>query len=144
MTEKLNRLRQSMRRRRLQAYLVPSADPHQSEYVPDCWKRRQFLTGFTGSAGDAVVTLDKAGLWTDSRYYLQADRELAGSGFALFRFGLPGVPSWREWALKELRAGDTIGFDPQLISHKEHADLAKLMGDRGLRLKPLEANLVDE
>ena len=144
MSEKLNCLRRAMKRRRLQAYLVPSADPHQSEYVPDCWKRRQFITGFTGSAGDAVVTLDKAGLWTDSRYYLQAERELAGSGFALFRSGLPGVPSWKEWTLEELRAGETLGFDPQLISHKEHADLARVLGDGGIRLKPLEANLIDE
>jgi Xaa-Pro aminopeptidase len=103
MTEKLDRLRRLMKRFRLQAYLVPSTDPHQSEYVPACWKRRLFLTGFTGSAGDAVVTLEAAGLWTDSRYYLQADRELAGSGFALFKFGLPGVPSWKEWVVKELR-----------------------------------------
>ncbi len=143
MSERLNRLRQWMKRRRIQAYLVPSADPHQSEYVPDGWKRRQFITGFTGSAGDAVITLDKAGLWTDSRYYLQAERELAGSGFELFRFGLPGVPSWKEWTAKELGAGQALGFDPQLISHKEHAGLDKLFRDRGLRLKPLEANLVD-
>ncbi len=144
MSEKLNRLRRSMKRHRIQAYLVPSSDPHQSEYVPACWKRRQFITGFTGSAGDALITLDKAGLWTDSRYYLQAERELAGSGFDLLRMGLPGVPSWKEWTMRELRAGETLGFDPQLISHKEQADLAKLFGDRGLKLKPLGANLVDE
>ena len=143
MSEKLNRLRGFMERRRIQAYFIPSADPHQGEYVPACWKRLQFITGFTGSAGDAVVTLDKSGLWTDSRYHLQAERELAGSGFELFRFGLPGVPSWKEWTLRELRAGEALGFDPQLISYKEHADLAKLFGDRGLRLKPLEHNLVD-
>jgi Xaa-Pro aminopeptidase len=144
MSEKLNRLRQSMKRRRIQAYLIPSADPHQSEYVPACWKRRQYLTGFSGSAGDAVVTLDRAGLWTDSRYYLQAERELEGSGFDLFKFGLAGVPAWKEWIAKELRAGEALGFDPQLISHKEHGELAKLFGDRGLRLKPVEPNLVDE
>ncbi len=124
--------------------MFPSADPHQSEYVPACWKRRQYLTGFSGSAGDAVVTLDKAGLWTDSRYYLQAERELEGSGFALFKFGLAGVPVWKEWIAKELRAGEALGFDPQLISHKEHGELAKLFGDRGLRLRPVEVNLVDE
>jgi len=107
-----------MSRYRVQAYLIPSADPHQSEYVPACWKRRQFITGFTGSAGDAVVTLDKAGLWTDSRYHLQAQRELEGSGFELFRFGLPGVPARKEWISKELGAGQTLGFDPQLILHR--------------------------
>jgi Xaa-Pro aminopeptidase len=102
------------------------------------------MTGFTGSAGDAVVTLDRAGLWTDSRYYLQAERELVGSGFDLFKFGLAGVPAWKEWIVKELRAGEAFGFDPQLISHKEHAELARLFGDRGLRLKAVEPNLVDE
>ena len=83
MEEKLNGLRRFMKRRRVQAYLVPSSDPHQSEYVPACWKRRQFMTGFTGSAGEAVVTLSKAGLWTDSRYYLQAvfPGGFEGSGF---------------------------------------------------------------
>lgn len=144
MIEKLAKLRQLMKRQRVQAYFIPSADPHQSEYVPACWKRRQFITGFTGSAGDALVTMGKAGLWTDSRYYLQAERELTGSGFELFKWGLPGVPSWKEWTSKELRAGETLGFDPQLISHKDYADLEKLFGDRGLRLKSIETNLIDE
>jgi Xaa-Pro aminopeptidase len=144
MSEKLERLRRLMRRHRIQAYLVPSGDPHQSEYVPAFWKRRHFITGFSGSAGDAVITIDKAGLWTDSRYYLQAERELAASGFDLFRWGLPGVPSWKEWVAKELRAGHTLGLDPQLISHKGYTDLEKLFRDRGLGLKPIEENLVDE
>jgi Xaa-Pro aminopeptidase len=144
MSEQLGRLRREMKRRRIQAYLVPSADPHQSEYVPACWKRRQYITGFSGSAGDAVVTLVRAGLWTDSRYYLQAERELEQSGFDLFRFGVPGVPAWKEWTAIELRAGEALGFDPRLISHKEHGELARLFGDRGLRLRPVEPNLVDE
>jgi Xaa-Pro aminopeptidase len=144
MSKKLARLRQLMLRRRVQAYLVPSADPHQSEYVPDCWKRRQFLTGFTGSAGDAVVTLKKAGLWTDSRYYLQAERELSGSGFELFRAGILGVPSWQEWVSRQLRAGETLGLDPKLITHRDFVSLKKSFDDRGLRLKLIESNLVDE
>jgi Xaa-Pro aminopeptidase len=144
MSKKLERLRRLMKRHRIRAYLVPSADPHQSEYLPAFWKRRQFITGFTGSAGDAVITLAKAGLWTDSRYYLQAERELAGSGFDLFRWGLPGVPSWKEWMAKELRAGDTLGLDPRLISHKDYGELEKLFRDRGFRLKSIEENLVDK
>ena len=144
MNEKLNGLRRLMKRRRVQAYLVPSSDPHQSEYVPACWKRRQFMTGFTGSAGDAVVTLSKAGLWTDSRYYLQADRELEGSGFELFKWGQPGVPSWKEWLSRELRAGETLGLDPRLICHGDYNELEKLFADRGLKLKSIARNLVDE
>jgi Xaa-Pro aminopeptidase len=144
MNDNLAKLRRLMKRHRIQAYLIPSGDPHQSEYVPGFWKRRQFVTGFCGSAGDAVVTLAKAGLWTDSRYYLQAERELAGSGFDLFRWGLPGVPSWKEWMAKELRAGDTLGLDPRLISHKDYGELEKIFRDRGLRLKSIEENLVDK
>ena len=89
--EKLTLLRRRMRAQRLAAYLVPSTDPHQSEYVPACWQRRQWLSGFTGSAGDLVVTENAAGLWTDGRYFVQAKEELRGSGIRLFRQGLPAA-----------------------------------------------------
>jgi len=144
MSPKLDDLRRLMKRRRIDAYLVPSSDPHQSEYVPEGWKRRQFMTGFTGSSGDALVTLKTAGLWTDSRYHLQAERELRGSGFKLFKWGSAGVPSWQEWAARNLGRGEILGVDPQLISHQEYAKLEKALGNRGVRLKPVEKNLVDE
>jgi Xaa-Pro aminopeptidase len=144
MSEKLAALRHLTKRRGVRAYLIPSADPHQSEYVPECWKRRQFITGFTGSAGDAVVTLRKAGLWTDSRYYLQAEREIKGSGFQLFKSGLPGVPTWQEWLVKELRRGDNLGLDPRLIPHQNYAKLERELRRRGISIKSPERNLVDE
>ncbi len=144
MGEELTALRQLMRRRGIQAYLIPSADPHQSEYVPEFWKRRQFLTGFTGSAGDAVVTLKKAGLWVDSRYYLQAEKELEGTGFVLFKIGLPGVPSWQEWIVGELRPGEKLGLDPQLIPHQSYAKLQMELARRGISIKAIGKNLVDE
>jgi Xaa-Pro aminopeptidase len=140
---KLASLRSLMKRHGVQAYLIPSADPHQSEYVPEFWKRRQFITGFTGSAGDAVVTSKKAGLWTDSRYYLQAERELKGSGFDLFKIGLPGVPTWQEWLVQELRRGEKIGVDPQLISHQNYVKLRTELGRRKMPVKPIAKNLVD-
>jgi Xaa-Pro aminopeptidase len=143
MIDKLKALRRLMRKHRVQAYLVPSTDPHQSEYVPEFWKRRQFITGFTGSAGDALVTLDEAGLWTDSRYFLQAERELRGSGFTLFRWGMPGVPAWQEWAAKELKPGQALGLDPKLISHREFVKLEKELKRRGILLRTVEKNLVD-
>jgi Xaa-Pro aminopeptidase len=143
MIDKLKALRGLMRKHRVQAYLVPSTDPHQSEYVPEFWKRRQFITGFTGSAGDALVTLDKAGLWTDSRYFLQAERELRGSGFTLFRWGMPGVPAWQEWAAKELKPGQALGLDPKLISHREFVKLEQELKRRGILLRAVEKNLVD-
>ncbi len=144
MNNKLTELRRLMKSHGLQAYLIPSADPHQSEYVPEFLKRRQFVTGFTGSAGDAVVTLDQAGLWTDSRYYLQAERELEGSGFSLFKVGQPGVPSWQEWVAGNLSRGEALGMDPRLITHKSYEHLEKELSRRGIILKPIDQNLVDE
>jgi Xaa-Pro aminopeptidase len=144
MNTQLAALRRLLKKHGIQAYLVPSADPHQSEYPPECWKRRQFVTGFTGSAGDAVITLKKAGLWTDSRYYLQAERELEDSGFALFKWGLPGVPSWQAWIAQELKSGETFGFDPQLITHGDYVKLESKLERRGIRVKAIEKNLVDE
>jgi Xaa-Pro aminopeptidase len=143
MNIKLKALRQLMKRHRVRAYLIPSADPHQSEYVPECWKRRQFVTGFTGSAGDAVVTLDKAGLWADSRYHLQAERELRGSEFRLFKLGLPGTPTWLEWLVRELRSGQKLGLDPRLISHQSYEKLQTDLGRRGISIKSIGKNLVD-
>ncbi len=143
MKEKLDALRSLMKKHGIQAYLIPSSDPHQSEYLPEFWRRRAFLTGFTGSTGDALVTMKTAGLWTDSRYYLQAERELWGSGFTLFRWGMPGVPSWQEWAAKNLKPGEKLGLDPQLISHREFAKLEKELAVKSVQLRPVAANLVD-
>jgi Xaa-Pro aminopeptidase len=143
MKDKLAALRRLMKRQGIAAYLVPSTDPHQSEYVPEFWKRRQFLTGFTGSAGDALVTEKKAALWTDSRYFLQAERELRGTGFALFRLGRPGVPSWPEWIVRELSPDDILGLDPKLITHREYSRLEKELKRRRILLRAIEKNLVD-
>ena len=143
MDEKIKKLRKLMESRGLQAYLIPSADPHQSEYVPEFWKRRQFITGFTGSAGDAIVTLKKAGLWTDSRYHLQAERELSGSEFTLFKLGLPEVPTWPEWLARELAPGEVVGLDPQLITHRDFARLEQDLEWRGIQVLAIDENLVD-
>ena len=143
MRDKIEKLRRLMRKHNIQAYLVPGSDPHQSEYVPEFWKRRAFITGFTGSAGDALVTLKSAGLWTDSRYHLQAERELRNTGFKLFKCGTPGVPSWQEWAARNLKPGDSLGLDPQLISHRDYTKLKKDLAAKSVRLRPVAANLVD-
>lgn len=143
MKDKLKALRGLMKKHGIEAYFVPSTDPHQSEYVPEFWKRRQFMTGFAGSAGDAVVTMKKAGLWTDSRYFLQADRELRGSGFTLFKWGLPGVLSWQDWIAKELSSRQALGLDPKLITHRDFAKLEKELERRGIVLKAIEKNLID-
>jgi len=143
MTEKLAALHRLMKKHGIQAYLIPSSDPHQGEYVPEFWRRRAFLTGFTGSAGDALITMETAGLWTDSRYYLQAERELRGSGFSLFKWGTPGVPSWQEWAASNLKSEEALGLDPQLITHRDYANLEKALARKSIKLKTIPSNLVD-
>ena len=114
--ERIEAVREQMRAKGIDAYLVPGTDPHHSEYLPDHWKRRDFVTGFTGSAGDAVITLDGAGLWTDGRYFLQAERQLRGTGVHLFRMGMPGVPSIQRFLVDRAVEGDRVGVDPRVVS----------------------------
>lgn len=142
--EKLAALRKRMRAEGLTAYLVPSTDPHMSEYVPACWRRREFISGFTGSAGDVVVTLREAGLWTDSRYWLQAERELAGSGLELFKLGEPGVPTIDAYLQKKIRKGQRVGADPQVLTKERAETLEFVLRGRDAQLKLVAKNLVDE
>lgn len=141
--ERLQALRAQMRARKLHAYLIPSGDPHLSEYVPQCWQRRTFISGFTGSAGDVLVTLDRVGLWTDGRYYLQAERELSGTGIELFRAGTPGVPDINSFLRERLEPDDRVGADPQVLSVARAAALESALAACGARLKLLSTNLVD-
>ena len=101
--QRLNDLRDLMRREHLSAFIFPSTDPHSGEYVPDHWKGREWISGFDGSAGTAVVTLDKAALWTDSRYFIAAAEQLAGTGFQLMKERIAGTPSIAEWLGQELK-----------------------------------------
>lgn len=109
--ERIDNLRQWMREKGLAAFIIPTTDPHNSEYVASHWQSRQWFTGFTGSAGTAVVTCKKAGLWTDSRYFLQAEEQLKGSGIRLFKERLPETLSIGQWLKKELKAGEQVGID---------------------------------
>ena len=104
-------LRQWMRGNHIEAFIVPSTDPHASEYVPSHWEARQWLSGFTGSAGTAVVTLDNAALWTDSRYFLAAEEQLEGTPFQLMRERMEGTPDIAQWLVAVLHKGDTVGID---------------------------------
>ena len=114
--ERLTALRQLMSQHNIDVYLIPSADNHQSEYVGEYFKSRAFITGFTGSAGTAVITMDKAGLWTDGRYFIQAEKELAGSGIELYKMGNPGVPTVDEFLDSVLPENGVLGFDGRVIS----------------------------
>ncbi len=141
---KLGRLRQIMRKHGVSAYLVPGTDPHQSEYVPSHWQRRAFISGFTGSAGDAVVSLKDAALWTDSRYYLQAQDELQGSGFTLMRMGEKATHSQAEYMKRRLKPGESVGFDPRVLSHKAAQKMREELHPAGLDLLALPENLIDQ
>lgn len=114
--ERVEKLRVLMKEKGIHAYIIPSADAHQSEYVAPHWGGRKWISGFTGSAGTVVITLDEAGLWTDGRYFIQAEKQLEGSGIKLFKMGQPSVPTIKEWLKSVLKEGQTIGFDGKVIS----------------------------
>ncbi|MFJ7935261.1 aminopeptidase P family protein [Sporosarcina sp. NPDC096371] len=113
--DRIEKLRQVMKENQMDAYIIPSFDAHQSEYVAEHWKGRQWISGFTGSAGTVVITLEDAGLWTDGRYYIQAEKQLEGSGIRLFKMD-PGVPSYSEWLADVLHEGNSVGFDGTVFS----------------------------
>jgi Xaa-Pro aminopeptidase len=142
--ERVEALREEMRRAELTAYVVPSTDPHQSEYTPAYWHRRQWISGFTGSVADVVVTLDKACLWTDSRYFLQAEEQLEGTPYVLQRMGVPGVLSLKEWLTQNLGSGAVVGIDPQLVTLNGQDDLQGALSASGATLKLVPLNLVDK
>lgn len=133
--EKIVALRSQMTAQGLDALIVPSTDPHQSEYVAAHWQTRAWLSGFNGSAGTLVLTAKKAGLWTDSRYFLQAEDQLAGSGITLFKMGLPETPAHTAWLASELAAGTVVGIDPSVFSINAFRGLEKAMAAKGIALR---------
>ncbi len=114
--ERITALRQLMTEKNIDVYIVPSSDNHQSEYVGDYFKCREFITGFTGSAGTAVITQTEAGLWTDGRYFIQAEAELVESGIKLYKMGQPGVPKIDEYLDTILAENGVLGFDGRVVS----------------------------
>ena len=117
--DRLRRLREEMERHGVDLYVIPTSDFHGSEYVGEHFKTREYVTGFTGSAGTAVVLKEEAGLWTDGRYFIQAKAQLDGSGVTLYRMEEEGVPSVKEFIEEKLRPGGCLGFDGRTVSAKE-------------------------
>lgn len=130
--KRLEQLRSLMRDRKIDAYIVATSDPHQSEYLADHYKTREFISGFTGSAGTAVITLKEARLWTDSRYFLQAQNELQGSEFELMKMGVEGYPTIVEYLDENIAEFGKIGFDGECYSVTGYKDLSENMGARVL------------
>src|SRR6056297_786011 len=136
--ERLASLRQEMAAEKIDAYLVFGTDPHMSEYVADRWRDRAWISGFTGSAGTVVCTKEKAGLWTDSRYYLQGAEELEGSGIILFRQGESDVPGICEWLGQELPAGAVVGTYGWTISADMFRTMQQQLSVYGVELQATE------
>lgn len=131
---RLEALRALMKETGIDAYLIPTDDFHASEYVGDYFKCRKYMTGFTGSAGTAVVMQDMAGLWTDGRYFIQAEQQLQGSTVTLFKIGQPEVPSVHEFLRKNLKEGQCLGFDGRTVSAQEADELRKMLSKNGVTI----------
>ena len=140
---RLAALRQEMEARQLSAFIVPSTDPHSGEYVPEHWESRKWISGFTGSAGTAVVTLNDAGLWTDSRYFIQAEEQLKGTGIRLFKDRLPETPSITDWLGEILEKGEKAGIDGWVNSRQETLRLRNDLEGKGLILETMTEDIFD-
>lgn len=132
----LEALRDLMRSKHIDAVIIPGTDPHQSEYPSEHWKFRDYMSGFTGSNGTAVVTLDDAGLWTDSRYFLQAAEQLEGSGFTLHKENIPGEPTVLEWLGEVLDEDAVVGVDGRLFSLIEANRIEMFCAQNGFMFAP--------
>lgn len=128
-TEKIEALRKLMTEWGWDAAIISGSDPHNSEYAPQRWQQRQWISGFTGSAGTVVVTGDHAGLWTDSRYFIQAEQELAGTGIALHKLRVPDAEDYPEWLSHHLPQGACVGIDGQCLSVDEVNNLLHALPD---------------
>ena len=135
-------LREAMKQHKIDAYIIPTSDPHMSEYPADCWKYREWISGFTGSAGTVIITADKAGLWTDSRYFLQASTQLEGTGIELFKMMLPETPTIPEFLTHELKEGQTVGLNGETYSLADARSLEKALAEKEIKLNT-NASLID-
>ncbi len=134
---KLEALRELMQAQGVAAFIVYSADPHMSEYLPTEWKEREWISNFTGSAGLVAITQDKAGLWTDSRYFVQAAAELKETGILLFKQGIEGVPSYVDWLKMELKGESVVAINGLCCAHDDWKRLEKEFGAKNIRLTDL-------
>lgn len=135
--ERIVSLRAHIAKENIQAFIIPSTDPHLSEYVAPHWQSREWISGFTGSAGTVVVTAKEAGLWTDSRYFLQADRQIEGTGIALYKEMLPETPSIPAFLSSLLQKGDTVGIDGKMFSADEVQHLQRELRQSGIYVKSI-------
>nr|WP_319487556.1 aminopeptidase P family protein [uncultured Caproiciproducens sp.] len=136
--ERLAALRRQMQQNGVQACIVPSSDPHMSEYLPAHWEARSYFSGFTGSAGTLVVTEDESGLWTDGRYFIQAAHQLEGSEIVLYRMAVKGVPTYIEFLADKLGDNETVGFDGKMLSASSVSEMSEKFADKKLNIKAVD------
>ena len=141
-SERIQKLREIMKKNKIDYYIVPSGDFHQSEYVAEYFKARKYITGFTGSAGTALIGIEKAILWTDGRYFIQAENQLKGSGIELYKMRIPGWPTLEEWLMKNMKSGQTLGFDGRVVSVNEYKELKKIQDKKNIRIS-MDNDLID-
>ncbi len=133
--ERVEALRKYLQKNGLNAFIFPSTDPHQGEYVPEHWMTRQWISGFDGSAGTAVVTLSDTALWTDSRYFIAAEEQLKGTPFQLMKDGLAETPSIAEWLCNQLAEGETVGIDGNVFTTAEIEEMESAFAKAGIKLR---------
>lgn len=132
--ERVNELRKRMESEAINAWYITGTDPHQSEYVAARWRTREFISGFSGSAGTVVITKDKALLWVDSRYYLQGEQQIKGTEYILMKQGLDGVPSPLEWLCENLNKNEKVGVDSSTVSISTFLDMEKKLKEKSISL----------
>lgn len=133
-SEKVARLREIMEREGLDAYIVSGTDPHNSEYLPEAWQQREWISGFTGSFGTVVVTREDAGLWTDTRYFIQAEKQLAGTGIHLHKLRIPDSVDYPEWLAATLQSGCRVGMDSFCMSVQDVEHLKEVLAGKNIEL----------
>ena len=141
--ERLKALREQMKEKKIDIYIVPTADFHQTEYVGEYFKARKYITNFSGSAGTAVITADEARLWTDGRYFIQAAEQIAGTTVELMKMGEPGVPTIKEYLADTLKAGGNIGFDGRAVAMGEGLAYEEIAKEKNGRVI-YACDLIDE
>lgn len=132
--ERIHALRMTFNPNHLSAFILPSTDPHLSEYVAPHWKAREWISGFTGSAGTVAVLHNRAGLWTDSRYFLQAAQQLEGTALTLYKEMLPQTPTIAEFLCENLKPGEVVGLDGRLFSVDQVEQMKQVLDRQQIRL----------
>ena len=141
--EKLACLREAMKQNGVNAYIIPSSDPHMSEYVSEHWKSRQYFSGFTGSAGTLVVTEGESGLWTDGRYYIQAAAQIEDSEIVLFKMGEKGVLNYTDYLAQTLETEQIVGIDGRLFSAATVKAMKTAFKTKNIKIKWMDILLMN-